>query len=137
MPRRVKTLVSAVLAHGAHPDSIWHRDASDFEWCKELGYGFTRRLGVYGAASDRILLWREERDAFGSDVGNRSKAFGSLLGGWGFGPRDGDTVMRVRDALREICCHDVIDTRNQPTRAGRSQNEESLVLCCGIGDDVV
>lgn len=82
VPRRVEALVSAILAHGAHPDTVRQFHAADLEWREELGDWIAGWLGSSRTTSHRILLRGEERGILGRDVCNRRGTFGVFLKGW-------------------------------------------------------
>lgn len=104
MPRRHETFMAGVLAHRADPNSILHSDISNLEGLKE-SRNRSSIAGLDGQTRRRILLGGEEGNALCSLVDNGVAAFLSLCGCRSFGPRYGNAVVRVADAVGEICSH--------------------------------
>ena len=109
----MKPFVRAVLAHWAHPDAIRHLYAADLQRSEELRDRLAGSLRLSRGARNGDLLRSEKRRVFGCDIVDWLRALGPLLRERGYGSRNGDAVMRMRDTLGEIGGHiaDVCDER--------------------------
>ena len=95
----------AVLAHWAHPNAIRHLYAANLQGSEELRDRLAGWLRLSRGARNGDLLRREEGCVIGSDIVNWLRAFGPFFWEGSSGPRNGDAVMRVSDALGEVCGH--------------------------------
>lgn len=96
--------MARILAHRADPDSILHRNISNLEWLEE-SRNRASIAGLNSQTSRRILLGGEEGNALCSFVDDGMAAFLSLCGGRSLGSRYGNAVVRMADAVGEICSH--------------------------------
>lgn len=70
MPWRMETLMSAVLAHWAHPDAILQSRTPDLDWGKELWYRLPGWLWVDCCARRYLLGGCVVRNTLGCDISN-------------------------------------------------------------------